>query len=252
MPFGAVRKTATGGATAGPTTGGFGGGTKGPRPKGKRSGALVGPRPAAKPAPKPGGMTTGHMPTMPTGGGVDLSDPSAPPEITGMTLEGAVDPAQKEYAQDYQSHLQDLKEGTTREAQVFESGLESDIEQQVAEAKRAAAAGGRQFDEESFRAELKKGQYKSQAEFELGSQRQMTEAMQGGLDIVKSPWESAMAEKGLSADTQKMLMDYALGRGGLKSEDKKTAVMQAGQAIDAYKAFMAMLGGSFSSSTSFA
>ncbi len=251
MPFGEVRKTATGGATAGPTTGGFGGGTKGPRPKGKRSGALVGPRPP-KAVPPAAAAAAPTMPAIPTGGGVDLSNPSAPPEITALTLGGAEDPAQKQYAQDYQSHLQDLREGTTREAQVFESGLESDIEQQVAEAKRAAAAGGRQFDEEGFRAELKKGQYKSQAEFELGSQRQMTEAMQGGLDIVKSPWESAMAEKGLSADTQKMLMDYALGRGGLKSEDKKTAVMEAGMAIDAYKAFMAMLGGSFSSSTTFA
>ena len=58
-----------------------------------------------------------------------------------------------------------------------------------------------------------------------------------------APFQTQMAEKGLSQGTQKMLMDYALGRGGLVSEDKKTAVMEAGQAIDAYKAFLSMLGG---------
>jgi hypothetical protein len=160
-----------------------------------------------------------------------------------MTLKGERDPAQQKYMQDYQAHLQDLKEGTTREADVFRANLDADMERQVSQARKQAAAEGRPFDEEAMRAELKRGQYGAEAEFELGSQRQLTEARQGGLDIVRSPWESEMAEKSMSAETEKMLMDYAINRGGLISEDKKTDVMRAGQAIDAYKAFLSMLGG---------
>jgi hypothetical protein len=189
---------------------------------------------------------------MPKAQKVDLGPSSAPPELNKLTLEGEQDPAQAQYAAEYRQHLEDLKEGRTREAQVFKSDLESDLERQVAQARQEAAAQGRPFDEEAFRSELKRGQYKSQADFELGSQRQTTEALQGGQDIIAAPWQSEMAEKGLSKETQGMLMDYALGRGGLISEDKKTAVMQAGQAIDAYKAMLSALGGgSFNFSSSY-
>jgi len=253
-----VSRTATGRGGYTPS-GGMGGSVSGPRTSGtagtgrRRSGALAGPRPAAKPAGGGGGGGGGARVSMPKAQPVAAGPSSAPPEITEMTLKGERDPELQGYMQDYKAHLTDLEEGTTREADVFRGNLDADMERQVDQARKQAAAEGRPFDEEGMRAELKRGQYGAEAEFELGSQRQLTEARQGGLDTIKAPFESMMAEKGMSAETQAMLMDYALGRGGLMSEDKKTAVMQAGQAIDAYKAFLSMLGGggSFDFSSSY-
>jgi hypothetical protein len=176
---------------------------------------------------------------MPTAGA------SAPPEIKDLEIKAETDPRLTKYADQYGGHLKKLEEGTTREADVMRGQLESDAERQIAQAKESALAAGRPWtaeDESRMRSELARGKYGALAEFELGSQRQMTEALQGGLGITKAPFESQLAEKGFSQGTQKMLMDYALGRGGLISEDKKTDVMRAGQAIDAYKAFLSMLG----------
>ena len=249
MPPPVVSRRATGRVGYGSSATLAGAGAQGPRTGARpRSGALVGPTrrtttsaPAASRAVSPTKIPS--MPTGPAAPAAPAGPSSAPPEITKLTLEGKRDPQQQKFMQDYLGQIEDVKAGRTREAQVFKSDLEADLERQVAQARQQAAADGRPFDEESFRIELKRGQYKAQADFELGAQEQTTEAMQGGLDIVKSPWESEMAEKGFSQGTEQLLMDYALGRGGLVSEDKRTAVMSAGQAIDAYKAFLSMMGG---------
>jgi len=211
--------------------------------------ALGGTKPVAAAASIPTFATGGAAAGGGAGGGS-----AAPPEIRDLEIRGEVDPRLSGYADRYGEHLTKLEEGKTREADVLKGQLDSDMERQVAQARESALAAGQPWtaqDEERMRSELKRGQYGAMAEFELGSQRQQTEALQGGLGIMKSPFESQLAEKGLSQGTQKMLMDYALGRGGLVAEDKRTAVMEAGQSIDAYKAFLSMLGPSsvdFSSS----
>jgi len=229
-----------------PRIGGGGvGGSSGVRVGG--SGAIVPPKPVAAAAALPSFATGGAA----AGGG---GGTSAPPEIRDLEIKAEVDPRLSGYADRYGEHLTKLEEGKTREADVLKGQFDSDMERQVAQARESALAAGQPWtaqDEERMRSELKRGQYGAMAEFELGSQRQQTEALRGGLDIMKSPFESQLAEKGFSQGTQKMLMDYALGRGGLVAEDKRTAVMEAGQSIDAYKAFLSMLGPSsvdFSSS----
>jgi hypothetical protein len=197
----------------------------------------------------PGAAPAAPQPGVPGAGGGAASaagGPSAPPEVRDLEIKAEVDPRLSGYADRYGEHLTKLETGKTREADVLKGQLDSDMERQVAQARESALAAGQPWtaqDEERMRSELKRGQYGSMAEFELGSQRQQTEALQGGLGIMKAPFESQLAEKGFSQGTQKMLMDYALGRGGLVSEDKRTAVMEAGQSIDAYKAFLSMLGG---------
>ena len=193
---------------------------------------------------------------MPTGGGAVPGAPSAPPEVTDLEIKGEVDPRLERAATRQETFLEDIESGRTREADVFRSEMESDMEQQIASAKESALAAGRPWtaqDESRMRSELKRGQYGAEAEFTLGQERQRGEQYALALGGQKAPFESQMAEKGLSAATQQMLMDYAIGRGGLVSEDKKTAVMEAGLAIDAYKAFLAMLGGggSFDFSSSY-
>jgi hypothetical protein len=239
------KATAPTAAPTKPSLGGSGGATA----TAGNQAALGGTKPVAAAASLPSFATGGAAAGGGAGGGT-----SAPPEIRDLEIRGEVDPRLSGYADRYGEHLTKLEEGKTREADVLKGQLDSDMERQIAQARESALAAGQPWtaqDEERMRSELKRGQYGAMAEFELGSQRQQTEALQGGLDIMKSPFESQLAEKGLSQGTQKMLMDYALGRGGLVSEDKKTAVMEAGQSIDAYKAFLSMLGPSsvdFSSS----
>ena len=135
---------------------------------------------------------------------------------------------------------------------MFRSEMESDMEQQIASAKESALAAGRPWtaqDESRMRSEMKRGQYGAEAEFTLGQEKQRGEQYALAVEGQSKPFQSQMAEKGLSQGTQQMLMDYAIGRGGLVSEDKKTAVMEAGLAIDAYKAMIASMGSlDFSSS----
>jgi hypothetical protein len=199
-------------------------------------------------------------PAMPTyyargAGAAAAGGSSAPPTITDLEIKGQADPRLTGYAERYGEHLGKLEEGKTREAELFKENIESDAERQVAQARESALAAGQPWtaqDEERMRSELKRRQYGATAEFELGSQRDTTAALQGGLGIMEAPFQSQMAEKGLSQGTQKMLMDYAIQRGGLVSEDKKTAVMEAGQALDAYQGFLSMLGSpSFNFSSSF-
>lgn len=200
-------------------------------------------KPGAAPAPASSALPSLPQNT-PTAGGAASGGSSAPAEITQLEIKGEVDPRLNRYADAYDTHLSNLEQGKTREADVMRGQLDSDMERQIQQARETTLASGGTWtakDEERMRSELRRGQYGAMAQFELGSQRQATEARIGGLGIAKAPFESQMAEKGLSAQTQKMLMDYAIQRGGLMSEDKRTAVMEAGQAMDAYRAFLQTL-----------
>jgi hypothetical protein len=225
--------------------GGAGGANSSYRPPLKKgSGAIGGTQQAGAATAALPATSAMSIPSFPTRA-ASAGPSSAPPEIRDLEIKGEADPRLTAYADKYGEHLQQLEGGKTREADVFRGQLDSDAERQIASAKESALAAGRPWtaeDESRMRSELSRGKYGALAEFELGSQRQTTEALQGGLPIASSPFQSQLAEKGFSQGTQKMLMDYAIGRGGLVSEDKKTAVMEAGQAIDAYTAFLSMLG----------
>jgi hypothetical protein len=169
--------------------------------------------------------------------------PQAPPELTDLKIEGAADPRLAGYADKYDEYLKQLKEGRTREADVFNQEQEDNVERQIAASREQAQREGRPFDEESARAELARGSNKAKADFALGTQRESGEALRGGLGIAQSPFESEMAAKGLSLQTQQLLANYALGRGGLANDAQRNAIMREGQAMDAYRIMLQALMG---------
>jgi ATPase subunit of ABC transporter with duplicated ATPase domains len=163
------------------------------------------------------------------------ASPAIPPELTDLKIEAKADPRLENYAGSYDEYLKNLKEGRTREAELFNQEQEDNIERQVAAMREQAQREGRPFDEESARAELARHANKAKADFALGTQKETGEALRGGLDIERAPFESEMAGKGLSLETQKLLSNFAIARGGLMNEAERNALMARGQAMDAYR-----------------
>jgi hypothetical protein len=197
---------------------------------GLHSGAPAPPAPAAPQIPLAG----------PTGGApIQVPATPLPAEVTKIEAKGTVDPGLSEYSKRYEDILKAQQEGRSREAAVFNEGLDSNAERQVAAAREAAARDGRPFNEEAFRAELTRGSNKASAEFALGTQRDSVAAAQGGLGIMTAPGETERANKQLGLGAEGMMLNYALGRGGLANEANRTAVEAQNaasmRALDAYR-----------------
>jgi hypothetical protein len=220
-----------------------------PRKPGTQPGGGVTRGTDAKPG-SVGGLALPKIPTIPgfggvTGAGTATGDSTGttsgstpgylPPEITDLKIEGQALSELTNLASDYERQRKDVEAGRSREAEVFNEGLSGDMERQVAAAKEQAAQEGRPFDEAAVRAELSRGQNKAKAEFALGTQKEALAATREGLGVAKAPFEAELASKGLSMETQKLVMDYALGRGGLANDAEKNQIMKSGQAMDGYK-----------------
>jgi hypothetical protein len=186
-----------------------------------------------------GGLSTPPQappgPPAPPGGG---AAPVIPPDVTNIKVEGSPDPNLTSYNQQWQQHLADLKAGRTREAAVFNEGLASDIERQVASMREQAAAAGRPFNEQAARSELARNKNKAKADFALGTQRDTTGALVSGLGIAGAPGSSELENKKLGITSQGMLLNYALGRAGVANDANNAASMRA---LQAYQAMLQML-----------
>lgn len=184
-----------------------------------------------------GGVSSGGT-SFPGGTTTTTSTPSAgssiPPELTNLNITGSAPKELTDLSTAYNKQLSDIEAGRSREANLFNTGLSSDIERQVAAAKEQALANGQPFNEAAMRAELARGANASKAQFALGTQQQALQGTAAGLDIAKAPFEAEMQAKGLSLDTQKMLADYAIQRGGLVNDAEKNQLTAAGTAYDAY------------------
>jgi len=204
------------------------------------NGGVVRPLPPGQQGPPgapPNPFATGASATSGLGGGSAL----VPAAVSKINVTGTAPKELTDYAAQYEQHLKDLEAGKTREADVYASGLNSDIERQIATARQQAASEGRPFNEAAMRAELTRGKNSGMAQFELGSQQQATSALQGGLPIMQAPENASLAEKNLSLDTQKELLDYALGRGQLGVDEQRNEVMAATSAQNAYTQMLATL-----------
>ncbi len=213
------------GARRGPSRGGGRGGLRAPGPRGapKARGRGRGRGRGAPPA-----MTTGRV--SPTMTGIKTTA-APPPELTGYAERYG-----EEVLGGHAARLKELREkGGAFMEEFGRQGRES-VTARIEEARQRAAEQGVPFDEQAAMREALQSEAGGRAEGLMGAEERIdralgaqTQAFQGGLGIVQSPSQAAMAQKAQSLAEQQALMGYWLGQETAATQRSSAAAQQQAQ-----------------------